>query len=896
MNKNINKTGYLKGSKTEKNPYNIIPSNQITMKGVENTILGMKLDKDGNFVGMKFMKPSKDYDFEDAMSILEIPKYQRAGVHTQPYDLFNLPGDIVEEGSALGVDENGNPISYAHPGVLSEDQTITQDNVIEQLQTNPLISGAEDVDNIGNEVLDSTGSNIRNDRYAPEVQAMLDEENLLDADGNVDVTLEDPEWYNNLGKSGRGGEDINVSPDDIVDGGRKDGLDVDQMETEKFFNPYAGIDIPTAATVLGQSVEDGKTGQAIFSGLKLAAGLGRNFFGGMGQARVDNWINEEKKKKMNQPTDTYIGEHGGQYLKHGGVKKEEILTGEYMTGVDPDLQAHMANAEVEAGEYIKTNQDEVVEVVGNKHSQGGELVPLEEGEEILSDYDKLGAKSAKYIRDNFDLEVKAKNTPADVLDKFKTKIGLKNLLKEEESVLKQLEKVDNMEESQTKGLNMGYLQKRLDAINKQKEPIEKARVMLFNKMFEIQEMAKPEAERAPRFRKGGKQMYQVGGEKQRLEDFYTQTKGLGYEGDFNIEAEDLGAEAGKLQSFMVENKSKEVIDYFRNGQPITAKGIDSIKDSNPEVFEEAGIDISKESSTLTPDERITLQSKMDEKGLLTDEFILDQFHDNKWEYRFPTLGVNPVEEQAGTGMFDPKGTGVPYDKYMPETYYTTDIATVERIEGDKDELTTELDRLNVMLMPDQYPMIPRGQEPHLKVERRFDTVEPVQVDPEPYMQKIDTDLQTALNQIDAAGLSPQVAEAAKANARSSAKKSLNEAMIKVDVTNLASRQNAEQINSQIQRMEENAGAMDDLSYEQRQLTAKAKTDADMDAYFDKIDQVNIGNYMTIEALNRSNEMFSDVQATGSSSFDVNTPQGFKNMLDMYMAMQAAQDKEEKNKK
>jgi hypothetical protein len=55
---NISRTGYKKNSKDKDNPYNVIPSGDITMKGVEFDVLG--IDNLGN---KKLMKPGKDYTF-----------------------------------------------------------------------------------------------------------------------------------------------------------------------------------------------------------------------------------------------------------------------------------------------------------------------------------------------------------------------------------------------------------------------------------------------------------------------------------------------------------------------------------------------------------------------------------------------------------------------------------------------------------------------------------------------------------------------------------------------------------------------------------------------------------------------------------------------------------------
>ena len=59
--------GYKKNSPDVNNPYNIIPSGDITMKGVEFPVYGV--DNKGN---EKIMKPGKDYKFPGDM-VLEKP-------------------------------------------------------------------------------------------------------------------------------------------------------------------------------------------------------------------------------------------------------------------------------------------------------------------------------------------------------------------------------------------------------------------------------------------------------------------------------------------------------------------------------------------------------------------------------------------------------------------------------------------------------------------------------------------------------------------------------------------------------------------------------------------------------------------------------------------------------
>lgn len=70
----VNTTGYKDGTATAKNPYNIIPSGNITMKGVSQPV--MAFPQNGAPV---LMMPDKDYKFDDSDFVLEVPLYALGG-------------------------------------------------------------------------------------------------------------------------------------------------------------------------------------------------------------------------------------------------------------------------------------------------------------------------------------------------------------------------------------------------------------------------------------------------------------------------------------------------------------------------------------------------------------------------------------------------------------------------------------------------------------------------------------------------------------------------------------------------------------------------------------------------------------------------------------------------
>lgn len=83
----ITNTGYLPDSPDRHNPYNIIPSNNITMKKVPYPIMGYPN------VGQPIqMMPGQDYNFPNADYVTEVPMMQRGGMinDLMPYPTYNM--------------------------------------------------------------------------------------------------------------------------------------------------------------------------------------------------------------------------------------------------------------------------------------------------------------------------------------------------------------------------------------------------------------------------------------------------------------------------------------------------------------------------------------------------------------------------------------------------------------------------------------------------------------------------------------------------------------------------------------------------------------------------------------------------------------------------------------
>lgn len=891
--KNINTNGYQKDSINKDKNSLWINSGNITMKDTKKPLVAIKLDKQGLPIGMKFMKPNEEYNFEDADSVLEIPQYQWGGLGTSSYDqIFNNAISTVAP-----EDNGGTPSEYDY---FNDPQRQMRDYSIPNQQERGQVSTVNSL------------------QVEPQTQAWTDQ---MQPQGNK---IQTPESLNPT-------EPYNPR----------------QRPDIQFANPYGGIDIPTSATVLGQSIENKDTLGTVASSLKLATGLGRNIVGGLGQARRNNYVMDEYRQKQNQPLYQYaqdggevdlsyddllavndatgvtfdyntanrlferdipqqnsnqrpyqpnygwykdanyfdvaqeVGDtlvlnntgrnpHNAQTIKQvekylqkqnpekkiqieylpnlqkgGEITKEQAMTGEYLTGIDQEdpVQMQMVTGEVEAGEYYQTNQGDVAEVIGNKHTQGGEKLPMEEKDRVLSDHTKLGASQAKNIRDNFDIEVKAKHTYSDVLDKFRKKIGLDKLVKEEEGILKKLEEQESIEDENTKQLNINFLKNKLGEIKQQKEPIEEARKMLFDKLFNIQEDSKPKKEQIQEYQEGG--------------DYIKRNEGLDY---------------------VPEGQSKNNEGMFGG---VSQQQYEELVNANP-WFDWNNFDPSNPQNVVNFQRQVN--RKVNNQVLKEDGKLGEQTA----SVRIPrTVETGLQPNNSDLGLEGKKATGIGTAQMIE-----VPGATVERVNEEKEDV----DYMNYLTLPDQYPTVPGGMESHLKSERRFDRVEPMKLDPRPYLEQIHAQSNSAMAQLE--GLSPSVRASGEANILANTQKAINDAMMKIDQTNLGSYNQAEERNAMTQRMEENAGVLDNLSYENRTLTTKTKSDWANQEYFDKIQEVNLGNYQTVNALNNLNARYSDVQFNGQNYTVADAPD-FKNSLEMQNAMKYYQmmlEEEQKNKK
>jgi hypothetical protein len=1145
MSNKVNKTGYLKGSKTEDNNFNIIPSNKITMEGVEKRLIAIQLDEEGKPLGMRFMEPGEEYEFGGTYAVMEVPVYQSGGTlsvngsvvdENQPEILLTpaqlRQAQIVQQQGAkapnLSINKYGEYVPSVNRGHEARQAKIDRMNnpydkaraqkeldrgvAIYEKQTGRVADIANFLDNPQNldteraqDLMQSQQQaktseqlqkleDIQNRQsggpyFAPPVEASLEgapmDNNIsfsqpidlnqisLEADefAQEQETLELEQFVNDFSNTQMddSGQVLDNYLSEFAESSNQElEQELDQQGAQsangsfeqsgegpiQFFNPYGGVDIPTAATTLGQGIADKDALGIIASSAKLVTGLGRNVVGGIatqkrnqraqqnylkslrelpnaqslqqGGTADDEYVNitetgaveyidpemyadnlalqkfmelnpdyvgSEVKQGFNigpygsgdrdyfkirevgntvtlTPTGTNphspasmkevvnkIRRNNPEYniklnLQSGGsMNRAQLLTGEYMMGIDPDNELFsQTNAEIEKGEYFASAQGDIAEVKGKSHKQGGENVIMEQGDRVLTDHTKLGATNAKKIRDEYDVKVKAKNTYSDVLDKFRTKSGLGKLVKEEEMILKKLEDQSEMDNGATKDLNTKFLQDQLREINEKKEPLETARKALYDKIYEMQEMNKPATDRDPMFNKGG--YYQDGGAFEFLQNRFLDDRELGLTetqretttgqptstssrvGNFGFPIAEEQARLDQLrQNFPsqfdnVFEKDDQGVYRIIPGTDGQIKGrVLSLQKAINKNYEDL---LTEVGPTLSDEEKKQFEKGIKDRMFTEDGKVARLFDDKvglftstRTNVRLPFGNPEDIQKLKDAGittrsqLYDTNGKLKPEVQSLnlkPETLSSIDRTkdfksdfllgdftlpaedTVEQITDSGVNVDAgnvgAANALGILALPDQYPMIPEGTQVVGKHRRRYDRVEAPQIDPTPYLQSVRDQAQVATRQTE--GLSPNVQAAANANIQANTQKALSDALLKIDTSNIQSLANAEQINAQIQQREEDARVMDDLSFEKRQLTAEAKTDLAMQEYFDKIQQVNLGNFRTVNAINDANARYDNVQFTGDG-YVVRKAPDFSNTLDAAQLARAAQMLEEYEK-
>ncbi len=173
---------------------------------------------------------------------------------------------------------------------------------------------------------------------------------------------------------------------------------------------------------------------------------------------------------------------------------EAILSGRHTTGIaNPDTSPTEVNAELEKNEFIESpTGDPITKVVGKSHAQGGEMMNLEEGTRILSDNIKIGAENKKALEEIFEMKLRATDTVAQVLDKYRksNESGLEDLMKEQEKAFKGLKENMKVEDEPTRLINEQFFADKVIEAEEQLSVARQKEKQVFDLLFRIQENLK----------------------------------------------------------------------------------------------------------------------------------------------------------------------------------------------------------------------------------------------------------------------------------------------------------------------------------------------------------------------------------------------------------------------
>lgn len=485
--------GYRDNSPDKYSAMNLIPSNTISMKGVSQPITAIPvINGKPDYSKKKVLQPEQeDVYFEGAEAVLEVP-FGQVGMTTSLLQNGFLPSfyeeqyynQIKQQGTV------GDGVITLTPEQLTNTPDFTQ-------TTMPVLNAG------------MSASNMSGYYDANEIEELSDTNQAVVNDKNNQMMQY---WANMM--SGVGStRDLSSS---LTRAGYGFGFNADNYE-------WASPEAKKQAKIGNTLATVGAVGNTLIKGAK-------DFMSGMAAANREqqavNEYHEEMAELMRNRKTTY-------YQKGGQVTDEMVLTGGYTTGL-PNGAPMIPTAETESGEYIQNPDGTVQEVVGKRHSEGGELMNLEPGTKVISDYIKIGGELARKLSKDYDLNTSASNTFATVLDKFKKKIGLAELLDDYQSTVGKIKDQEEVDSTATKELNLSFLSKRVQELEEQKNPLDRQMEAFTNYLFDEQEALKTKEAESKVYKKGGLKLYQEGGtitpeQTEQILRQYSEVKGIPYE-------------------------------------------------------------------------------------------------------------------------------------------------------------------------------------------------------------------------------------------------------------------------------------------------------------------------------------------------------------------------------
>lgn len=336
----------------------------------------------------------------------------------------------------------------------------------------------------------------------------------------------------------------------------------------------------------------------------------------------------------------------------------------------------------------------------------------------------------------------------------------------------------------------------------------------------------------------------------RLMDYYKQIQSLGYEGKMQI---------GDMQNWVSEKYPNEVEKYFtESNQPMTAKHIDTIKEKYKDVFTKAGIPSNKSSASYTKEEKDKLKEILGKN--VNQDFWLEGFKDNKWDWRFPTVSPHadmkvvqtPTEITASTDIRQRATTAVE-----------------EETANNKDGQATDRVRKVFPNLPYDYVLPPSAMKVPYKAEVSLGRLDPVKISPEPSLVEAERQRKGAVNQLASANLSPQVEQALLAQGLGNTQMSANDAIYKAESFNADNQFKTDQFNLGQRTKEDLTNEQFNLNYEQKVAQTEANQERDLRRYFNQLNANQRRDFKDVNDINLTNAMYEQFQSDGSNVYFMN---------------------------
>lgn len=256
---------------------------------------------------------------------------------------------------------------------------------------------------------------------------------------------------------------------------------------------------------LSTGAKTANTITTIASGISGIMGLARNVVSGIASekgTRTNIRLAQEREARQRRQSQMQYKDGGGVYLGSNNRFDSGSLTGEYLYPL-PKSMEDQANVEVEKGEYVTQPGEAPMEVMGQKHADGGTPVSLERGTKVITDDTTIEPDFAKYIRDTYGIKATPKDTYATLMDRYKAKIGLKSAYDDQKKALEKLKKNDKIDDENTRRLNASVLSKAINDSNDTVNGLEGRFTDFANVIYKEQEDRKMKKDEDTYFAKGG---------------------------------------------------------------------------------------------------------------------------------------------------------------------------------------------------------------------------------------------------------------------------------------------------------------------------------------------------------------------------------------------------------